>query len=74
MTRRSLGRGLDALIDNSFENEAEAPSALRLVSPDRIGASPLQPRRYFDAEKLHDLAEAIRSQGIIEPLIVRPVR
>ena len=74
MTRRSLGRGLDALIDNSFENEAETPSALRLVSLDRIAASPFQPRRYFDAEKLHDLAEAIRNQGIIEPLIVRPAR
>jgi len=73
MTRRSLGRGLDALIDNSFANE-DAPSALLLVAPDRIAASPFQPRRYFDGEKLHDLAEAIRNQGIIEPLIVRPTR
>jgi ParB family transcriptional regulator, chromosome partitioning protein len=74
MTRRSLGRGLDALIDNSFENEAESASALVLVPPDRIAPSPFQPRRHFDAEKLHDLAEAIRTQGIIEPLIVRPAR
>jgi len=74
MTRKPLGRGLDALIDNSFANEADAPSVLLLVAPERIAASPLQPRRYFDAEKLHDLAESIRNQGIIEPLIVRPAR
>ena len=75
MTRRSLGRGLDALIDNSFETERDtAGGGLLLVAPDRISPSPFQPRRYFDAEKLHDLAEAIRHQGIIEPLIVRPSR
>jgi ParB family transcriptional regulator, chromosome partitioning protein len=75
MTRRSLGRGLDALIDNSFETERDsAGGSLLLVAPDRITPSPFQPRRYFDAEKLHDLAEAIRHQGIIEPLIVRPSR
>ncbi len=34
--------------------------------------SPLQPRRHFDSERLQELAQAIRSQGIIEPLVVRP--
>ena len=72
MTRRSLGRGLDALIEKADEPRAEIPgNTLILVEPDRITASPFQPRRHFDAEKLHDLAEAIRSQGVIEPLIVR---
>jgi len=75
MTRRLLGRGLDALIESNGEAGAESNSfsnALVLVAPDRIATSPFQPRRHFDPEKLQDLAEAIRSQGIIEPLIVRP--
>jgi ParB family chromosome partitioning protein len=72
MTRRSLGRGLDALIEKAEEPHAEIPgNTLILVEPDRIAPSPFQPRRHFDAEKLHELAEAIRSQGVIEPLIVR---
>jgi ParB family chromosome partitioning protein len=73
MTRRSLGRGLDALIENVSESHPEAPTnTLIMVEPNRITASPFQPRRHFDPAKLHDLAEAIRSQGVIEPLIVRP--
>ena len=44
MTRRSLGRGLDALIDNSFETERDsAGGGLLLVAPDRITPSPFQP-------------------------------
>ena len=35
-------------------------------------SSPLQPRRHFDSERLQELAQAIRSQGMIEPLVVRP--
>jgi ParB family chromosome partitioning protein len=43
-----------------------------MVAPDQIVPSPFQPRRYFDPETLDELVTAIRSQGIIEPLIVRP--
>jgi ParB family chromosome partitioning protein len=72
MTRRSLGRGLDALIESASEANPETPvNALLMVATDRITPSPFQPRRHFDPAKLHDLAEAIRSQGVIEPLIVR---
>jgi ParB family transcriptional regulator, chromosome partitioning protein len=74
MIRKPLGRGLDALIDAS-NREAGANGApiLLMVEPDRIGASPFQPRRHFDPEKLQELTDAIRAQGIIEPLIVRPI-
>jgi len=71
MIRKPLGRGLDALIDGGGR-AAGAPIFL-MVEPDRISASPFQPRRHFDVEKLQELTEAIRVQGIIEPLIVRPV-
>jgi len=88
MTRKPLGRGLDALIESTEahgENAqngganghaanggAQGGPALTMVAPDRITPSPLQPRRYFNPEALEELITAIRSQGVIEPLIVRP--
>ncbi len=81
MIRRGLGRGLDALIEST--DGAPAPEAARggqdsggavtSAEIDRIAPSPLQPRRHFDPARLTELAQAIRSQGIIEPLVVRPM-
>jgi ParB family chromosome partitioning protein len=48
-------------------------SVVRRVSRDRVRPSPLQPRKDFTAEALSDLADSIREQGIIQPLVVRPV-
>jgi ParB family transcriptional regulator, chromosome partitioning protein len=76
MIRKPLGRGLDALIDRGgAAREAGAPGApvLLLVAPDRIVPSPFQPRRNFDKDRMEELTNAIRAQGIIEPLIVRPL-
>jgi ParB family transcriptional regulator, chromosome partitioning protein len=74
MIRKPLGRGLDALIDGGGrEAGAGGAPVLLMVEPDRIIANPFQPRRHFDAEKLQELTNAIRAQGIIEPLIVRPL-
>ncbi len=83
MARRPLGRGLDALIGSTSAERANgnddgrveaadggAP-ALMMLRVDRIMPSPFQPRRNFDPERLKELADAIRSQGVIEPLIVR---
>jgi ParB family transcriptional regulator, chromosome partitioning protein len=80
MIRRGLGRGLDALIE-STDGAADDSSPARQgldggwvasVELDQIMPSPLQPRRHFDPERLQELAQAIRSQGVIEPLVVRP--
>jgi len=72
MIRKPLGRGLDALIDGGRrEAGANGAPVFLMVEPDRIAASPFQPRRHFDVEKLQELTNAIRVQGIIEPLIVR---
>lgn len=48
-------------------------TAVRLVTRDRVRPSALQPRKDFPPEALADLAESIREQGIIQPLVVRPV-
>ena len=81
MIRRGLGRGLDALIESTDGAMADDSSPARpgidgngasSVELDQIAPSPLQPRRHFDSARLQELAQAIRSQGIIEPLVVRP--
>jgi ParB family chromosome partitioning protein len=81
MIRRGLGRGLDALIESTDGATAADLSPARpgidgsgalSVELDRVTPSPLQPRRHFDSARLQELAQAIRSQGIIEPLVVRP--
>jgi ParB family chromosome partitioning protein len=73
MTRKPLGRGLGALIGGAaFEEPPETlPANLVEVPVNRIVPSPFQPRRHFDPERLHELADAIRAQGVIEPLLVR---
>ena len=50
-----------------------AGSGVRSVPVGRIQASPLQPRKDFTRESLEELAESIRRQGIVQPLIVRPM-
>jgi len=83
MNRRPLGRGLDALIPHSAEEgngaaelagafELSGGIGFQLVAPDRIRAGRFQPRQQFDQGRLEELAVAIRAQGIIEPLVVRP--
>ncbi|MEQ8510895.1 MAG: ParB/RepB/Spo0J family partition protein [Algiphilus sp.] len=77
--KRGLGRGLDALLGSAPEGHQDgdalsedARAALQAVSVDRLQPGPHQPRQYFDEEALQALAESIRSQGVIQPLLVRP--
>jgi ParB family transcriptional regulator, chromosome partitioning protein len=71
-----LGRGLNALIEGSYDNRTE-PAALTLVNTiaeielSRIETNPFQPRTHFDQDALQELAESIRTQGIIQPITVR---
>jgi ParB family transcriptional regulator, chromosome partitioning protein len=72
--KKGLGRGLSALIPNAAELKAEpgTETAPREIAVQRITPSPFQPRRTFDEVKIEELAASIRSQGVIQPLIVRP--
>lgn len=67
--RRALGRGLGALIPQG--PPANPPPADRRVLVTEIRPNPHQPRRYFDDTRLAELAESIKQQGILQPLIVR---
>ncbi len=70
-----LGRGLDALLggddSETTGSSANGDSELRSLSVTSITAGKYQPRRHFDEDLLQELAESIKSQGVIEPVIVR---
>ncbi|MGE0825038.1 MAG: ParB/RepB/Spo0J family partition protein [Candidatus Binatia bacterium] len=68
--RRALGRGLGALIP---EKALLAPPVERRISIAEIRPNPRQPRRYFADERIAELAESIKTQGILQPLVVRKI-
>ena len=70
--KRGLGRGLDSLIPSMPEGEVSA-GELRHIGLDLIDPNPFQPRRSFDEKALESLAASIRSQGVLEPLRLRPL-
>ncbi len=76
MSAKPLGRGLDALLGSKTTAAAPLPAAgageaVRRIPHGQIVPCPLQPRKEFDEESLHELADSIRSRGIMQPLVVR---
>lgn len=71
--KRGLGRGLESLLSKDLEEAAEAGVAAELteVGLDALRPGRYQPRRDMDAEALESLAQSIRSQGVVQPLVVR---
>ena len=67
--QRGLGRGLGALIDD-FSADAGSQEITRLPLQ-KVEPNPLQPRKNFDIEALNTLADSIRQNGVIQPLLVR---
>jgi ParB family chromosome partitioning protein len=63
--RRGLGRGFEVLIGSGGPELAHVPV-------EQIHPNPKQPRREFDREAVSGLAESIRAQGLIQPVVVRP--
>lgn len=74
--RRGLARGLSALmadISPSADRDFDSGHRTYLMVPvDKIAPNPNQPRRDFSEAALRDLADSIRQQGIVQPLILRP--
>lgn len=78
---RKLGRGLAALLGDQAPNlarvgapqgEAQAPSQPGSLGVDLLAPSPFQPRRDMNEDRLAELADSIRSRGVIQPILVRP--
>ncbi|OOY35428.1 chromosome partitioning protein ParB [Solemya velum gill symbiont] len=86
---RGLGRGLDALLssaskasekvaetDSSDQQESTAAvtgDSISQLGVDLVQRGRYQPRRNFDKEKLQELADSISEQGIVQPIVVRPI-
>jgi len=62
-----LGRGLAALMEDESSIEA------REVSVDQILPNPYQPRKTFNQEKFDELVQSIKTQGIIQPIVITPM-
>jgi ParB family chromosome partitioning protein len=74
MSRKTLGKGLAALIPEAALEEVTAfgsDERVQDIRVDEIRPNPFQPRKDFDKEGLAELAESIRSCGIIQPVVVR---
>ncbi len=74
--KRGLGRGLDALLGIGAEQvaiEEANGDQLKLVPVDLIQRGQYQPRLDMKHESLQDLAESIKAQGVVQPIVIRPL-
>jgi ParB family transcriptional regulator, chromosome partitioning protein len=75
--RKSLGRGLDVLLSSSRpaeRAESGAPDTdLRQLPVDLLARGQYQPRMDMHEDTLRELAESIRVQGVVQPIVVRPI-
>ena len=73
--KRGLGRGLEALLGpkaaETAPPEAQPGEALRTLPVQQLQPGKYQPRMQMDASKLTELAESIKAQGVIQPIVVR---
>ncbi|MEM1175329.1 MAG: ParB/RepB/Spo0J family partition protein [Pseudomonadota bacterium] len=80
--RKRLGRGLDALLSKPVSEtaavtgapaEAAAGDALRKIPVDLLQRGQYQPRVDMRQDSLQDLADSIKTQGVVQPIVVRPI-
>ena len=81
--KRKLNRGLEALLGSGLLNTAQAdevkpqaeapPQALNNLPVERLQQGVFQPRREFDQDALQTLADSIKAQGVLQPVVVRPL-
>ena len=76
MKKKRLGRGLGSLIGNIEDagsaSQANSADGLAEIDIDRIHRGRYQPRQVFEPEALQELADSIRAQGVVQPIVVRP--
>ncbi|HET7299143.1 MAG TPA: ParB/RepB/Spo0J family partition protein [Oleiagrimonas sp.] len=74
--KRGLGRGLDALLsnnDSSGDGSSQTEGELQILPIQAIVPGKYQPRRHWNVEALEELAESIKAQGLIQPVVVREI-
>ena len=73
MKSQKLGRGLDALlgeIDEAYDNEGTQRDEILEIPLKEIRPNPFQPRKSFNEESLQELAESIKNDGLLQPVVV----
>ena len=71
--KKGLGRGLSALFgDEKPANKTQEIRQSNKVSISDLSRNPYQPRQHFSEEKLEELANSIKKNGVIQPIVVRP--
>ena len=73
--RQALGKGLGALLPERPERTTlpeDASESVQRLPIDSIEPNPYQPRRIFNKESIEELAQSIRVDGLIQPIVVRP--
>ena len=76
-SKRGLGRGIDALFEDNKETDVSiinSKNLLNIIPIEFIKPNPLQPRKEFNKEALKDLSASIKDRGVLQPIIVRPVK
>ena len=73
-SKKGLGRGLSSLMGDTDTQQSTTPtsSSETTISIAKLRPSPLQPRRVFDKNSINELAESIKSKGLVQPILVRP--
>lgn len=68
--KKGLGKGLSALLGDDQQAKTDLPKTTVAIAD--ISRNPFQPRINFDQEKITELANSIKNNGIIQPIVVRP--
>ncbi len=71
--KRGLGRGLDALLTDVQHEEESLDDSLQYFPLDMIQPGKYQPRVDMSQESLDELADSIKAQGLVQPIVVRPI-
>jgi ParB family chromosome partitioning protein len=71
--KRRLGRGLEALLGPSTAEEIADSGDLKQIPVDIIRPNPFQPRNAFDDQAIAELASSLRTSGLLQPIVLRPM-
>ena len=74
ISKKGLGRGLSSLMGESATEELQTQSTSGdlKIAISKLRPSSIQPRRLFDKNSINELAESIKSKGLVQPILVRP--
>ena len=74
ISKKGLGRGLSSLMGESATEKLQSQSTIGdlKIAISKLRPSSIQPRRLFDKNSINELAESIKSKGLVQPILVRP--